>query len=84
VIAEEEDRRDSQRVEPLTPTMARPGTEEKILVLIARHARFERLHHPNDCRIPKEIETTTLKRQDGGWHNHPSSIFSTPNIDVDE
>ena len=84
VIAEEEDRRDSMRVLPLTPTMARPGTEEKIQVMIARHARFETLYHEHDCVIPKELDTITPTRsKNGGWHNGPSVIFSTPEL-IDE
>lgn len=84
VISEEEDRKDSLRVEPLTPTMARPGTEEKIQVMIARHARFERLYHLHDCIIPKEIETVAIKCRDGGWHNNPRMIFSSPDLDTDD
>lgn len=81
---EEENKRDSLRTAPLTPTMARPGTEEKIRVMMARHARFETLYHEHDCVIPKELDTITLKRRDGGWHNGPSIIFSTPELDPDE
>ena len=87
VIAEEEDRRDSLRVPPLGPTMARPGSEEKILVLVARHARFETLYHPHDCIIPKEVTAltgVTSKRKDGGWHNNPTSIFHTPDLTADD
>ena len=87
VIAEEEDRRDSLRVPPLGPTMARPGSEEKILVLVARHARFETLYHPHDCIIPKEVTAltgVTSKRKDGGWHNNPSAIFHTPDLTADD
>ena len=80
VIAEEEDRRDSLRVPPLGPTMARPGSEEKILVLVARHARFETLYHPHDCIIPKELDGAGSKRIDGGWHNG-ATIFHS---EVDE
>lgn len=84
VKAEEEDRRDSLRVPPLGPTMARPGSEEKIQVFISRHARFETLYHPHDCVIPKEIDGAGTKRIDGGWHNGPSAIFSTPDLSDDE
>ena len=87
VIAEEEDRKDSKRVPPLTPTMARPGSEEKIKVFIARHARFETLYHPHDCVIPKEVTALTgvsAKRKDGGWHNNPSAIFHTPDLTADD
>ena len=81
VIAEEEDRRDSLRVPPLGPTMARPGSEEKIQVLVARHARFETLYHPHDCVIPKELDGAgSAKRADGGWHNG-AQIFHTPDLD---
>lgn len=80
VIAEEEDRRDSLRVPPLGPTMARPGSEEKIQVLVARHARFETLYHPHDCVIPKELDGAGTKRIDGGWHNG-TQIFHSPDLD---
>jgi hypothetical protein len=80
VKAEEENKRDSLRVPPLGPTLARPGSEEKIQVLIARHTRFETLYHPNDCVIPKELEGGGSKRIDGGWHNG-ATIFHTPDLD---
>jgi hypothetical protein len=65
--------------------MARPGTEEKIQVMIARHARFETLYHEHDCVIPKELDTITPTRsKNGGWHNGPSVIFSTPELIEDE
>jgi len=80
VKAEEENKRDSLRVPPLGPTLARPGTEAKVLVLIARHARFETLYHPHDCRIPKEIEGGGSKHHDGGWHNG-AQIFHTTDCD---
>jgi hypothetical protein len=34
------------------PTQHRPGTEEKILVLINRVASGEDLYHPDDGKIP--------------------------------
>jgi len=80
VKSDEEDRRDSLRVPPLGPTMARPGTEAKVLVFIARHTRFETLYHPHDCVIPKEIDGAGSKRIDGGWHNG-AQIFHTPDCD---
>ena len=64
--------------------MARPGTEEKIRVMMARHARFETLYHEHDCVIPKELDTITPTRRNGGWHNGPGNIFSTPELDPDE
>ena len=80
VKAEEENKRDSLRVPPLGPTLARPGTEEKIQVLMARHARFETLYHPHDCTIPKELDGAGSKRIDGGWHNG-ATIFHSPDLD---
>jgi len=83
VKAEEEDRRDSLRVPPLGPTLARPGSEEKIQVLITRHTRFETLYHPHDCTIPKELDgmgTRGCKRIEGGWHNG-AQIFHAPDLD---
>ena len=80
IKTDEDDKRDSLRVPPLGPTLARPGTEAKVLVLIARHNRFETLYHPHDCVIPKEIEGGGSKRIDGGWHNG-AQIFHTPDCD---
>lgn len=81
---EADERRDSQRVKPIAPTMARPGTEEKIQVMQKRHARMELLHHAYDCRLPKEIKNISVKSQNGGWHNTPSAIYSTPDVGGDE
>lgn len=36
---------------PLLPTPARPGTPEKLAVLIARAERGQRLWHPLDARM---------------------------------
>ena len=83
VKSEEENKRDALRVLPLYPTLARPGSEEKILVFIARHARFETLYHPHDCIIPKEVNGAGSKRIDGGWHNGPITIYGTPDVDDD-
>ena len=80
IKTDEDDKRDSLRVPPLGPTMARPGTEEKIQVLMTRHARFETLYHPHDCTIPKELDGGGSKRIDGGWHNG-AQIFHS---EVDE
>jgi hypothetical protein len=40
-----------QRPLPATATSALPGTEAKILVLQARAARRQQLHHPDDARL---------------------------------
>lgn len=92
VREEQENQYDSMRVQPLSPTMARPGTEEKIQVLIARHARHELLWHPHDCLIPSERGELGMSARPGrhlrgeknvkrasGWHNSPvEKIFSVP------
>lgn len=36
-------------IDPSQPTIARPGTEEKVLVLSARYAAGVPLWHPHDC-----------------------------------
>jgi hypothetical protein len=37
-----------------TPTIARPGSAEKIAILALRHDRGEQLHHPAD--VPPNLE----------------------------
>lgn len=40
-----------RRPPPAAPTAARPGSPEKLAVLIERAGREELLHHPLDARI---------------------------------
>lgn len=90
---ENENIQDMQRKPPAAPTMARPGTEEKIQVLMRRHENNEQLWHPHDCLIPSERGENSAKkarpgmvyglkkgkRRDGGWHNSPAQkIFTVP------
>jgi hypothetical protein len=46
---------------PAEPTQARPGSEEKILVLMARAEQGVALHHPEDCHLhDREVDIAAI------------------------
>jgi hypothetical protein len=46
---------------PAEPTKARPGSEEKILVLMARAEQGVALHHPEDCHLHgREVDIAAI------------------------
>lgn len=58
---------------PLAPTIARPGSIEKIEVLRARVSRGEYLHHQDDARFPLATSDWFADRQ-----AHKATLSATP------
>ena len=59
---------DAFGIEPETPTAARPGSEEKVLMLSARYAAGLPLWHNSDCDVhgPRERELRGLLPEENG------------------
>lgn len=68
----------STRPLPQEATRARPGTEEKILVLQGRAERGEQLYHPNDATHETGTGYVRANQADGGENTDGQVDMSRP------
>lgn len=60
-------------IDPLAPTSARPGSDEKINVLAARYAAGKPLWHPDD-ELSHRADGETTRDECDIWSLYPASV----------